>query len=84
MIRRVTTDLNTGQVIEDLTVHPSKHQFYYAGVLGGSRDIITTLYYQLRPAPRERSSDEMQSVCVSSVPLSQLWSESLTLVSGLF
>ena len=30
----------------------------------------------MRPAPRERSLDEFQYVCVSSVPLSQLWTES--------
>ena len=34
------------------------------------------LGYHMRPAPRERSFDKTQPVFVSSVPLSQLWTES--------
>ena len=45
-------------------------------VPGGPWDTKTTLYYHMRLAAREWSLDEMQAVCVSSVPLSQLWTES--------
>ena len=64
-IRRVTTDMHTGEIQEEMTVNSSGQQFCYATVLGGPRDIRTTLH-----------SDDMQPVFVSSVPLSQLWSES--------
>ena len=43
---------------------------------GGPRGTKTTLYYHMRPAPRERSLDEMHFVCVSHVNLSHLWTES--------
>ena len=43
---------------------------------GGLRDTETTLDYHMRLAPRERSLDKMQSVCVLSGRLSQLWTES--------
>ena len=69
-------DLNTGEVLEDLAVNLSRQQFYYASVPGGTRDIRTILHYLVRPsAPRERSSDEMQSIYVSAAPLTHLWSD---------
>ena len=55
---------------------------YDALVLGGPRDTKTTLHYHKRLAPCERSLDEMQSVCISSAPLSQLWTESFYPASG--
>ena len=69
-------DLHTGQIIEDTLVTSAEQQYDHAPILGGPRGIRTTLYYHMRLAPCERSLDEMQSVCVSYVPLSQLWTES--------
>ena len=74
VVRRITKDLHTGEMIEDLAANPSEQQFYCATILGGPEDIQTLLHYLMRPAaPRERSSEGMQSVYVSSVPMSQLW-----------
>ena len=75
--------LNTSAIIEDLAATPSEQQFCYATIPGGPKGMQTILHYLLRPAaPRERSSDDLQSTCASSVPLTQLWSESLILASG--
>ena len=41
----------------------------------GALDTNTPLSHRKRLAPRERSLEETQSVCVSSVPMSQLWME---------
>ena len=69
-------DLDTSEVLADSIVNPSGQQVYYALILGGPRDIRTTLHYLARPvAPRELSSEEMQCIYVSSVPLSQLRAE---------
>ena len=43
---------------------------------GGSHEAKANLAFHMIFAPRERSLDETQPVCVSSAPLSQLWTES--------
>ena len=59
-----------------MAVNPSQQQIYYATIPSGPRDIQTILHYLMRPAaPRKRSPAGMQSVYVSSVPMSQLWAE---------
>ena len=76
VVRRITKDLDTGEVPEVLVVSPSEQQFYYATVPDCPRNIRTILLYLMRPvAPRERSSESLQSVYVSSAPMSQLWAE---------
>ena len=73
---QLTKDLNTGEVLEHLVVNPSEQQFYYATILGSPRDMRTILQSIVRPAaPRERSSEGMQSIYVSSGPLPLLWGE---------
>ena len=73
VVRRITRDLNTGEVLEDLDVRPSEQQFFYASIPGGPRGIRTTLHYLVRlVAPRERSTEEMQSVYASASHLSSL------------
>ena len=52
------------------------HEDCSTALLGGLRDTETTLDYQMRHALRELSLDKLQPVSVSSVPLSQLWTES--------
>ena len=32
VVRRIAKDLNTGEVLEDLVVHPSEQPFYYAAI----------------------------------------------------
>jgi hypothetical protein len=55
--RRVATDLNTGEVIEDLPVDATQHQSLHSPLPFGPRGIRTTLYYRSRQgAPRERST----------------------------
>ena len=69
VVRRITMDPNSREILEALSVKPSRQQFYYAPVPGGPRDILTILHYLARPAASsEPSSDEMQSIYVSSVP----------------
>ena len=66
VVRRISENLNTGEIIEDLAVPPSEQQVYDATVPDGPKNIRTILQYLMRPvAPRERSSDEMQSIYVS-------------------
>ena len=54
--RRVATDLNTGEIIENLPVDATQ-QSLHSPLPFRPRDIRTTLYYRSRPgAPRERSA----------------------------
>ena len=42
--RRVTTDVDTGEVIEDLAIYGTKEQELHGIIFGGPRDIKTTLF----------------------------------------
>ena len=39
VVRRITQDLNTGEILENLAVHPSEQQFYYATIPRGPKEL---------------------------------------------
>ena len=51
MRRRITTDLTTGDVIEDLAIDSTKDQDLHVVIPDGPSDIKTTLYYSDRASP---------------------------------
>ena len=51
MRRRITTDLTTGDVIEDLAIDSTKDQDLHVVILDGHNDIHITLYYYDRASP---------------------------------
>ena len=61
--RQITKHRTTGKILEDLAVNPSEHHLYFATIPGGPKVLRSILHYLVRAvAPRERSSEEMQSV----------------------
>ena len=45
VVMRITRDLNTGKILEDLFVNPSQQQYNYATIFGVPRDILTIWHY---------------------------------------